>query len=1118
MAIRDLFQRESDPEAKRQAERNRRKDQAVAQAAIVDGFIDDLNRPTELEVRPEFRLGVDALDDPCFDAAELLELSDDPSKSIWQMGMTVVARREPDPALVDRLLTLYDAGGPWHQHFVMKALVVHMPLEHSLAGELVFRLIGLDGPYLGFVCKNLAPVLTQRLDKGEQPAFGTLLERLDAPKAAALDAVLKVALETPLQAVAEHLRRDLDTWRSAFVDQDLLRTIGRIWDQRTLTAPPLIDHSQLVVVAQDVLRALSQSPRRSVLVTGEHGVGKSAVVRRVGQELLDDGWIVFEATGADLIAGQKHLGDLEQRFQTLMEQLGGGRKVLWYVPDIQTLAWTGTHEYSRTGVLDLLLPFIESGEVVIVGELPVAAYEQLVQTQPRLATACEVCRVAPLDEAASLELAAAWAAARDPELLPAPVLREAWLLARQYLRDREPPGCLLDFLSQTRKLVAAETDGPVRITHDDLVATLAAMTSLPRQVLDEREKLDPDQLRAFFQERIMGQPEAVGCLVDRIALIKAGLTDPSRPQGVFLFAGPTGTGKTEIAKALARFLFGSEDRLLRYDMSEFQTPDSCERLVGDGKKLDGDHLTLRIRKQPFAVILLDEFEKAHPRVWDLFLQVFDDGRLTEPSGHTADFRHAIIILTSNLGGQTAARAGLGFDQDGRGFQAGAVDRAIEDAFRPEFLNRLDRVVVFRPFSREVMREILDKELRDVQQRRGLRNRDWAVVWEDSALEFLLDRGFSPTLGARPLKRAIERYLLTPLAETIVRGSYPVGDQFLYIQAEGERLHVEFIDPEADDGPPPDGDDPCQIAETSAPADLASIALAPCGDAAEFTALTGHLNRLRQHLDSPEWRQAKSLALSMTALPDFWESPERGAVLGEVEYRERVENGLAAAAGLVERIVTMDRAATRYPRKLVGQAAERLFLIEQACRALETRTPWEAFVLIESKHDPAAEVRGADALVDHLGAMYRRWGQRRKMRVHVLEDRRRGPGRTRSILLAVTGYAAHAILESETGLHVWEEPDPRGSRSSVQHRAQVRVETWPDDVVEDPPALLAVAREIMDRSLPGAPTVVRIYREQPDPLVKDRRHGWRTGRLDRVLDGDFDLLAACARASTGEARS
>jgi len=165
----------------------------------------------------------------------------------------------------------------------------------------------------------------------------------------------------------------------------------------------------------------------------------------------------------------------------------------------------------------------------------------MIQDQPRLVTACEVCRVSPLGEAAALELAADWAAAHDPELLPTPVLREAWLLARQYLRDREPPGCLLDFLQQTHKLVAAEPDGPVRLTHDHLIDALTAMTSLPRQVLDERQHLDPDQLRAFFNARIMGQPEAIGCLVDRIALIKAGLTDPSRPQGVFLFAGPTGT-------------------------------------------------------------------------------------------------------------------------------------------------------------------------------------------------------------------------------------------------------------------------------------------------------------------------------------------------------------------------------------------------------------------------------------------------------------------------------------------------------------------------------------------------------------------------------------------------
>jgi ATP-dependent Clp protease ATP-binding subunit ClpC len=200
----------------------------------------------------------------------------------------------------------------------------------------------------------------------------------------------------------------------------------------------------------------------------------------------------------------------------------------------------------------------------------------------------------------------------------------------------------------------------------------------------------------------------------------------------------------------------------------------------------------------------------------------------------------------------------------------------------------------------------------------------------------------------------------------------------------------------------------------------------------------------------------------------------------------------------------------YHRKLLGQVAGRLQLLNLACRSLDEHSPWETFIRIEDQRGPAAADGHADAWVDRLGGMYRQWATRRKMRLETLEDRPRRSGQRRSLLLAVTGYAAHAILAPESGLHIWEEPDPEHPRTPLHQGALVRVEPLPQhrtvDATED---LLAAAREAMAAPLAGAPGLVRVYRERPDPLVKDRRRGWRTGRLHRVLDGDFDLLGACA---------
>ena len=228
-----------------------------------------------------------------------------------------------------------------------------------------------------------------------------------------------------------------------------------------------------------------------------------------------------------------------------------------------------------------------------------------------------------------------------------------------------------------------------------VILTLSQLTGLPASILDNKERVDLAAIRDYFSSRVIGQDEAVGAIVERIAMLKAGLNDPGKPIGVFLFAGPTGTGKTELAKTVAEFLFGSADRLIRLDMSEFQTPEATRKILGSNEAGgDADSLINRVRKQPFSVVLLDEFEKAHAQVWDLFLQVFDDGRLTDALGHVADFRHCMIILTTNLGATSHRSSGLGFAPAAEAFsgdQIAARHRPDLPARVPEPARQGDRV-------------------------------------------------------------------------------------------------------------------------------------------------------------------------------------------------------------------------------------------------------------------------------------------------------------------------------------------------------------------------------------------------------------------------------------------
>src|SRR5262249_21768152 len=251
--------------------------------------------------------------------------------------------------------------------------------------------------------------------------------------------------------------------------------------------------------------------------------------------------------------------------------------------------------------------------------------------------------------------------------------------------------------------------------------------------------------------------------------------------------------------------------------------EAAQKILGGGAHADdGDSLITRVRKQPFAVVLLDEFEKAHAAIWDLFLQVFDDGRLTDSMGHVADFRHCMIILTANLGATSHQRSGRGGAPDARSFSPGGVLRAISQTFRPEFQNRLDKVIVFQPLTRDLMRLILRKELNRVLERRGLKSREWAVEWEGSAQDFLLEKGFSADMGARPLKRAIDQYVIAPLAATIVEQRFPEGDQFVFVRSDGRGIQAEFVDPNREEE---EGSRPSEARAPAKPAGLPEIGLA-----------------------------------------------------------------------------------------------------------------------------------------------------------------------------------------------------------------------------------------------------------------------------------------------------
>lgn len=537
---------------------------------------------------------------------------------------------------------------------------------------------------------------------------------------------------------------------------------------------------------RSVARTLTRNKKNNPLLLGDAGVGKTAVVEglalaiaqgKAPAPLLNRRIVQIEI--GTLLAGTSLRGQFEERLVGILDEARNTPGTILFIDEMHTIVGAGDTIDSNLDAANILKPVLSRGEIVCIGATTYEEYRKAIAQDAALDRrfrTIEIGEPSPEETLAILTNVQEQYAQHHKVRITPEALQAAVKLSGQYMINRYQPDKALDLLDEAcARVVIQGGDENLRlVTADTIAEVLAEWTGIPVAQLTEDERRKFARMENQLSARVIGQEHAIAAVSDAIRTNRAGLSNPGRPVGVFLFLGPSGVGKTELAKALAEFMFGDEGALLRFDMSEFHDEHTVARLIGsppgykDSQR--GGQLTEALRRRPHSVVLLDEVEKAAPEVFDVFLQVFDDGRLTDARGVTADARHAVWIMTSNVGTGEASKPGVGFRAELH--TAGNYSAALKRFFRPEFLNRLDDVIIFNVLDRAALVKILELNLRELRER--LAEQGLTLHLTPEAIDLILSQGYDPANGARPLRRAIERFLVRPLSQHILEQDYAPG--------------------------------------------------------------------------------------------------------------------------------------------------------------------------------------------------------------------------------------------------------------------------------------------------------------------------------------------------------
>lgn len=558
---------------------------------------------------------------------------------------------------------------------------------------------------------------------------------------------------------------------------------------------PLIGRSEEV---ERVIQIICRRRKNNPLLVGEAGVGKTAIAEGLAKKIVDKevppviaNSIVYSLDLGALLAGTKYRGDFEKRLKSVLKQLQSEEGAILFIDEIHTIIGAGAASGGVMDASNLIKPLLSSGELHCIGSTTYQEYHTIFEKDHALARRFQKVDVEEPTVDQTFEILKGlkpYFEKHHQVKYTIEALRAAADLSAKHLTERFLPDKAIDVIDEVgaHQRLLPETKRKKQITINEIEQIVANMARIPAKTVSASDKESLQNLERDLKMLVYGQDEAITLLVTNIKLARAGLRDPNKPWGSFLFAGPTGVGKTEVTQQLAKLL-GVE--LLRFDMSEYMEQHSVARLIGAPPGYvgfdQGGLLTDAVTKHPYAVLLLDEMEKAHPDVFNLLLQVMDNGTLTDSNGRKADFRHVIIIMTSNVGAFEGGRNTMGFTEQDHSYDSLDV---LKRVFSPEFRNRLDAIVQFKSLSQDNVRNVVDKFIAQLQGQ--LDEKGVSLEVELEVRNWLAEHGYDVKMGARPMGRLIQEKIKKPLAEEILFGKLANGGR-VHVRIENNEPSFEF---------------------------------------------------------------------------------------------------------------------------------------------------------------------------------------------------------------------------------------------------------------------------------------------------------------------------------------